>query len=270
MEEPLRERGRFGDTLEEPRWELWRREGLHHAVVILCRDSFHVPGVLAVSALDAPGEGHPGFTALGRSQQLPGQGRMVAPGEKDPPARHPQDPTLGWEMLGLCVGGSWDLWCGLGAAGRVLLLMQQCLCSLVQLSHGCFIHPTGSAFLLLAPCHNTGSPSPAVQSQGLPSGSALPASPRACLPMAPGGFKKPFSHFSFLCAASPWAHAPAGPPTMLLPPALLCCLMPSCLHLVGPSPARDGSEHKRGGRSPISLCDPSWAPELGFTYLVEP
>lgn len=111
---------------------------------------------------------------------------------------------------------------------------------------------------LLAPCHNSGSPSPPVQRQGLPSSSALPVSPCACLLLASGGLEKPFSHFSFLCAASPWAHAPAGPPTMLLPPALLCCLMPSCLHLVGPSPAREGSEYKRGGRSPISLWDPSW------------
>lgn len=162
-----------------------------------------------------------------------------------------------WWLLGTKLG-----W-GLGAPGKMQLLIQQCLwqClwSLVQLHHWCFILPTGSAFLLLAPCHNTGSPSPPVQGQGLPSSSALPASPRACLPMAPGGLQKAFSLFSFLCAASPWAHAPAGPPTMLLPPALLCCLMPSCLHLVGPSPAREGSEHKRGGRSLISLCDPSRA-----------
>lgn len=121
------------------------------------------------------------------------------------------------------------------------------------------LHPPHRLCLpLLAPCHNTGSPSPPVQRPGLPSSPALPPSPRACLLMALGGLKTPFSHFSSLCAASQWAHAPAGPPTMLLPPALLCCLMPSCLHLVGPSPAREGSEHKGGGRSPISLCGPSW------------
>lgn len=121
------------------------------------------------------------------------------------------------------------------------------------------LHPPHRLCLpLLAPCHNAASPSPPAQGQGLPLSPALPASPRGCLLMAPGGLKPPFSHFSSLCAASPWAHAPAGPPTMLLPPALLCCLMPSCLHLAGPSPAREGSEHKGGGRSPISLCGPSW------------
>lgn len=210
-----------------------------------------------------------GFHCLGR-------GTTMAPGEMFLLHLSPTTPLRAGRCRGLVcalVAPGDQVW-GLGAAGTGLLPVQpcprQCPWPRVQLSRWCFIHPRGSASLLLSPCHSSAPPSPPVRRQGLPSGSALPACPRSYLAVAPGALKPPFSRFSSLRAASPWAHAPAGPPTMLLPPALLCCLVPSCLHLAGPSPARGGSECERGGRSPISLRDPSRDPELVLSCLVEP
>lgn len=124
----LRERGRCGDTLEEPCWELWRREGLHHAVVILCRDSFHVPGVLAVSVLDAPGEGtQVSLPWAGPSSSLGRAGWWL---QEKRILLHitPRSPLwAGRCLVCVLVAPGTKLWCGLGAAGRVLLLIQQCL-----------------------------------------------------------------------------------------------------------------------------------------------
>lgn len=146
------------------------------------RISFHVPSVLLSPQCWMPhAEGLPGFTTLGRSQQLPEQGRMVAPGENVPPAPHPQDSTPGWGMegLGLCVGGSWGpsfggYWESAAPNPAVPLAV------VTGAAQSLVLHPPHRFCLpLLAPCHNTVSPSPPVQRQGLPLSPALPASPCA-------------------------------------------------------------------------------------------